>query len=155
MKKRAQLAVETLLIYGVAILIVMVAIGALIATGVLKPDTLLPDECKLGNTLTCENYEITPSGVQVELRNSYGKNIQQLYINIEGKGDTEGLWKCTETAYANVIVNGELSSPIFIPCDIQVPKGNKIRGIVTVKFNPVGSQINRSITGSIFASVTG
>jgi len=154
MKKRAQLAVETLLIYGIAILIVMLAVGALVAFGVLDLGGLLPDQCQLGDSLACENYVVLEDGVQLELRNTIGKNIQNFTISIKGEGNNLGLWGCNETTYSNILVNGEITNVVTVPCDIKVPVGKKIEGVMSVSFYPVGSSIARSSTGKIRASVS-
>ena len=45
--KRAQAAMEFLMTYGWAILVVLAAIGALAYFGVLSPDRFLPEKCTL------------------------------------------------------------------------------------------------------------
>ena len=153
--KQAQLAVETLLIYGIAILIVMLAVAALIGFGVLDLGGLLPDQCQLGDALVCENYLVSTDGVQLELRNTLGKNIDQFNITIVGEGDNAGLWSCTETTFSDtLIVNGEVGDVMNIPCQIQVPVGKKISGTLTVRFQPVNSNIMRTTTGKIRATVS-
>lgn len=153
MKKRAQLAVETLLIYGIAILIVMLAVGALVAFGVLDLGGLLPDQCQLGDALACENYVVLEDSVQLELRNTLGKNIQNFTIAIKGEGNNLGLWGCNETTYASYLYNGEISNVVTLDCDVKAPVGKKIEGVMSVSFYPVGSSIARSSTGKIRASV--
>ncbi len=153
--RKGQLAVETLLIYGIAILIVMLAVGALIAFGVLDLGGLLPDQCQLGDGLTCENYAVASTGVQLELRNTLGKNIQNFTIDIEGEGDNFGLWNCELTNYTTILLNGELTNPpVLMNCDVKVPKGKKIQGKMSISFYPVNSNIARSITGKIRTSVS-
>ena len=97
--KRAQLAVETLLIYGIAILIVMLAIGGLVAFGVLDLGNLLPDQCQLGNGIDCEEYLVSTTGsgaeVQFQLRNSVGRNVDITQVSITAVDDSEGLFTCT------------------------------------------------------------
>lgn len=154
MKKRAQLAVETLLIYGIAILIVMLAVGALVAFGVLDLGGLLPDQCQLGDALSCENYVVLEDSVQLELRNTLGKNIQNFTVSIKGEGNNLGLWGCNETDYTTILVNGEITNVVTLPCDIKVHVGKKIEGVMSVSFYPVGSSIARTSTGKIRASVS-
>ena len=81
MNKRAQAAVETLMIYGVTIFIVMLAIGALIGFGVIDLGRLLPDKCDISNALSCENYNVGSSNVQLELKNILSKNIQAFVVD--------------------------------------------------------------------------
>ena len=44
-RKKGQAAMEFLMTYGWAILVVLVAIGALAYFGVLSPDRFLPERC--------------------------------------------------------------------------------------------------------------
>lgn len=151
---KAQLAVETLLIYGIAILVVMLAIGALIGFGVLDMGSLLPDDCKLGE-LTCENYQVSSTGVQLELRNNLGRNVNSVFINITGEGDNEGLWQGCNVTYTALIVQGELTKPpVVIPCTILVPQGKKIQGVITASVGLTGSAIPRTIKGKIRSTVS-
>ena len=152
--KKGQLAVETLLIYGIAILVVMIAIGALIGFGVLDMSGLLPDSCQMGD-FTCENYQVSSNGVQLELRNNLGKNIQNFTIAISGEGDNEGLWQGCTGDYSSLVVQGELTKPpVKIDCSVLIPAGKKIQGVIVANVNFVGSSIPRTIKGSIRATVS-
>ena len=152
--KRGQLAVETLLIYGIAILVVMLAVGALVGFGVLDLGSLLPDDCQLGE-LKCENYVVSPDGVQLELRNNINKNIQKFDISILGEGDNEGLWVGCIGNYSSLVVQGELTSPpVNMPCQVLVPSGKKIQGVIYANVTFVGSQLARTIKGKIRATVS-
>mgnify|MGYP001563330253 CR=1 FL=1 len=53
--KRGQAAMEFLMTYGWALLVVLVAIGALAFFGVLNPGQFLPDQCVFFAGLTCQN----------------------------------------------------------------------------------------------------
>jgi len=52
MFKRAQAAMEFLMTYGWAILVVLAAIGALAYFGVLSPGNLLPHKCEFSACLS-------------------------------------------------------------------------------------------------------
>ena len=152
--KKSQLAVETLLIYGISILIVLLAIGALFAFGILDFDSFFPNQCDI-DQLKCESYVITPTGGQFEFRNLFGSNIKNFTITIDGKDNFEGLWNCQETAYTTLLVNGELTNPpVNMNCDIKVPKGKKITGQIYINLTIVGSKINRIAIGKIRAPVS-
>jgi hypothetical protein len=160
MKKKGQLAVETLLIYGVAILIVMLVVGALIMY-LGNVGDLLPDQCQLAD-FTCENYQVSPTQVQLELRNNIGKNIDGISIAIIGEGDNEGLWQnCNfilpdpDTGVTIFVAQGDLTNPpLNMTCTIKVPPGKKIQGVIYANVSLVGSNIQRPIKGSIRATVS-
>ncbi|HLD05979.1 MAG TPA: hypothetical protein VJC16_00405 [Candidatus Nanoarchaeia archaeon] len=161
--KRAQLAMESVMIYGVVILIVIVAIGALIRFGVFDLSNLFPEQCDLGGSIQCEEYAVTAGGVvQLEIRNNLGKNIEVQQIVIEGEEgtDNEGLWgepncKWAPTAPATfeLLANGVKQKYDIAGCDIGIPEGKKIDGLIKINYNTVGSSIVRPVVGSIRATV--
>jgi len=55
---KAQAAMEFLMTYGWAILVVLVVIGALAYFGVLSPGRLLPDRCQLPPGVSCEDFSL-------------------------------------------------------------------------------------------------
>ncbi|MFH2019798.1 MAG: hypothetical protein ABIJ34_00130 [archaeon] len=163
---KSQAAVETLLIYGVAILVVMLAIGALIGFGVLDLGSLLPDKCEIsGVAIDCSDYLIEPGNVQLQLRNSIGKNINVYNVTIEGEDDSLGLWG-TNCSYSGLpgalpgsqegklIINGEKSSFTLGVCDVKVTPGKKIKGKLLIRYASVGSNLVKTAYGSINAKVS-
>ena len=83
--KKAQAAMEFLMTYGWALIVVMVAIGALAYLGVLNPNRFLPEGCVLGPGLNCEYQKITESGNSIQMRvtNGFGRSIDFLVIHIK------------------------------------------------------------------------
>ncbi len=154
MNKKAQAAVETLMIYGVTIFIVMLAIGALIGFGVIDLGKLLPDKCDIPNAFTCEAAIVTQSSVQMQLKNVVGKNMANFTVTIQGEGDNQGLWQCEEVLYDQVLANGVVSDVVEIPCNVQIPPGRKISGVINIKYIPVGLKIEQPVLGTIRATVS-
>ena len=85
-KKRGQAALEFLMTYGWAILVVLVVIGALAYFGVLNPSTILPEKCTLQMGLYCQDHQIDSVNNQIHLKlqNGMGKGIIISNINITG-----------------------------------------------------------------------
>jgi len=75
MKRNGQAAMEFLMTYGWAILVVLAAIGALAYFGVLAPDKFLPEKCTLPPGLACLDSKITNSSVEFIIQNSLGRDI--------------------------------------------------------------------------------
>ncbi len=75
--KRGQAAMEFLMTYGWAILVVLVVIGALAYFGVLSPETLLPDRCELQQGVACNDYKLDASADEIYLllQNGMGEGI--------------------------------------------------------------------------------
>jgi len=87
MKKKAQAAMEFLMTYGWAILVVLVVIGALAYFGVLNPQNLLPEKCTLPMGLYCKDHRVdgTASTVNFKLENGMGQGLMITSITITGQ----------------------------------------------------------------------
>ena len=72
--KRAQAAMEFLMTYGWAILVVLVAIGALAYFGVLSPNKFLPTSCTLEPGISCD-HKVEAGQTTLVLKNGLGKDI--------------------------------------------------------------------------------
>ncbi|NQV09046.1 hypothetical protein HQ529_04300, partial [Candidatus Woesearchaeota archaeon] len=85
-KKKAQAALEFLMTYGWAILVVLVVIGALAYFGVLNPTMLLPEKCTLQMGLYCKDHLIDAENgkINLKLENGMGKDIIIKKITITG-----------------------------------------------------------------------
>lgn len=75
MNKKAQGALEFLMTYGWAFLVILIMIGALAYFGVLSPSKFLPERCTLTTGLTCEDYKLTTTTVDLKVRNNMGMTI--------------------------------------------------------------------------------
>ena len=75
MNKKAQAALEFIMTYGWAILVVLVAVGALAYFGVLSPDRFLPNKCTMQPGIACVDHKATADQLQVILQNGLGFDI--------------------------------------------------------------------------------
>jgi len=86
MNRRAQAALEFLMTYGWAILVVLIVIGALSYFGVLNPTILLPEKCTLQMGMYCKNHVIFDDNrIYFELENGMGKGLILTSINVSGE----------------------------------------------------------------------
>jgi len=70
--KKAQAAMEFLMTYGWAILVVLAAIGALAYFGVLSPDRFLPEKCTLPSGIACLDFRyLEGTGIQTFVFSSH------------------------------------------------------------------------------------
>ncbi|MBI2581336.1 hypothetical protein HYV85_06075 [Candidatus Woesearchaeota archaeon] len=70
---RAQAAMEFLMTYGWAILVVLVVIMALAYFGVLSPSNLLPEKCTFSAEVYCLDFTVGASDVTVVLSDATNK----------------------------------------------------------------------------------
>lgn len=77
MGRKAQSAMEFLMTYGWAILIMLVVVGVLFMLGVFNPQTASPNSCILPAGFSCYGYAIRDAGVLViDIGQATGSDVQ-------------------------------------------------------------------------------
>ncbi len=78
---------EFLMTYGWALLVVLIAIGALAFFGVLNPGKFLPSQCILGPGLACEDFKVDSANNYIILKiiNGMGENFDLFLVHIDKK----------------------------------------------------------------------
>src|SRR6185436_16785883 len=104
MMRKGQAAMEFLMTYGWAILVVLAAIGALAYFGVLSPDKFLPDKCTANPPFACAEYKVNATDLYFKLENSAGTDItvSQILLSCNGGTNTAN----ATTGGATQILNG-------------------------------------------------
>ncbi|HIH25118.1 TPA: hypothetical protein HA251_08855 [Candidatus Woesearchaeota archaeon] len=87
--RRAQAAMEFLTTYGWAMLVILLAAGALAYFGVLAPKTVMPDACDAGIPFACFEYAAYPDGVALSLRYGGVDSLDRVNVTIDGCGSVE------------------------------------------------------------------
>ncbi|MBI2133714.1 hypothetical protein HYU11_03465 [Candidatus Woesearchaeota archaeon] len=101
--KRGQAAMEFLMTYGWAILVVLVVIGALAYFGVLSPDNLLPEKCTFPLQLSCKDFSAAdtvagPDSVTLSLVNGAGRSMIIRDMNVTSSEAIAVAGGCFSTA---------------------------------------------------------
>ena len=147
--KRGQAAMEFLMTYGWAILVVLVAIGALAYFGVLSPGNYLPSSCTIAPGIGCDDFKITATGAQVILRNGLGEDLTTVDVAIAG---------CTDSAEADgddTWTDGEVlggADGIVLTLCTNGVAGARFKSDVTITYTSA-SGISHTETGSITTDV--
>lgn len=81
---KAQAAMEFLMTYGWAILVVLVAIGALAYFGVLNPGKYLPSSCTVTPGISCEDFVVNGAAdtAIIILRNGMGEDLTSVAVGV-------------------------------------------------------------------------
>ncbi len=95
--RKSQAALEFIMTYGWAILVVLVAIGALAYFGVLSPDKFLPAKCTFQAGLACIDHKATATSLQIIVKNSLGYDVTVTKVTAQ---------QCTEDAVSASVANG-------------------------------------------------
>ena len=153
MYKKAQAAMEFLMTYGWAILVVLVAVGALAYFGVLNPGKFLPSSCTIGPGLACGEFKVTNDDANntiINVRNGMGKNIQNISMTLNQASATA----CTNVITPNNITDGSAQRYEFTCSDaIGANVGDRFKATLTFTYKAAGEQLSHTMTGDITTKV--
>ncbi len=142
--KKAQAAMEFLMTYGWAILVVLVAIGALAYFGVLSPDRFLPEKCVLssGSGLFCSNFGVdtTANNIRILVKNSLADPVTIAATSKLVEGNTT---QCTSNALT--IAADSDATLTFSTCGLA--SGDKIKWDVAIDYTVGG--FSKTATGTL------
>ena len=142
MNRKSQAALEFIMTYGWAILVVLVAIGALAYFGVLSPDRFLPRKCTFESGIACLDHKATQNSLTVSLRNSLGYDLTVDAI----KADS-----CTAQVPPGVTsVPNSAKQSYTLVCNIA---GNKYNGIFNLTFTNTETQVQHTNPAQITTRV--
>jgi hypothetical protein len=142
MNKKSQTAMEFLMTYGWAILVVLAAISALAYFGVLKPNQFLPEKCMLDVGVACIDFKITSNEITMLILNSLGRNIEVSDITIGN---------CT-TSFNQTLNNGYKFTFILSGCNNGLVD-SRFKSNVEIFYINKGSMMSKTIKGSIVGKV--
>jgi hypothetical protein len=148
--KRGQAALEFLMTYGWAILVVLIAIGALAYFGVLNPSRFLPSSCVLFPGLSCTDFIIGSNNVLVIVRNGMGEAINgpvNLSIATADCGGAVG-----GSNFTTSISDGQ-ELQFNISCAHGLSSGSRFKADLTVVYNSSTSGLQHTRTGQVVGQV--
>lgn len=150
MNKRGQAALEFLMTYGWAILVVMVIIGALAYFGVLNPTMFVPERCSLGSGLSCDTFTVSPAAANIRVTNSLGRDITVTGFEAEYLDNT-CVWDDTQIVRAGQHFDFNLDG-----CGLDANnQGRKIQFDLEFTYFPTDAtdDFENTIQGSLLATV--
>lgn len=159
--RKAQAAMEFLMTYGWAILVVLVAIGALAYFGVLSPDRFLPESCTITPGLACTGYKISATaatGMTLKINDGLGNaiTVSAAQAPTIAYGDPEvtcTLSACTPTLPTTINNGDDITCTGTGPgCDAG-DADNRFKGTITFEYTLDG--IDHQKTGSITTKIEG
>ncbi|MBI2559224.1 hypothetical protein HYW20_07930 [Candidatus Woesearchaeota archaeon] len=136
--RRAQAALEFLMTYGWAILVVLVAVGALAYFGVLSPDKFLPAKCTLQSGIACLDHRATSATIQVVIQNSLGYDLSAITAKAEN---------CGTSSSPATLTNGQKGT-YTITCSAALT-GSKYNGQFNVSYTITDTGLPHTNVGQI------
>lgn len=146
--KKAQAAMEFLMTYGWAILVVLLAIAALAYFGVLNPGRYLPSSCTLPPGLGCTDFKVdgTLGEVTLVIQNGMGQDLNSFNVTIAGSCGSDA----TPDPDGDGLTDGE--EDIFVINCTKTITGSKFKEDIVIQYKSE-SGLDHTITGSISSQV--
>ena len=141
--KKSQAAMEFLMTYGWAILVVLAAIAALAYFGVLSPEKFLPEKCILQPGIACVSHKVETSKITLVISNGLGRTITINSIDINGCSGT-----FTTPLQSGVQSNFELTTS----CNNGAPK-EKFKGDITLSYTEKDTNLTKTAFGNLNTKV--
>ncbi len=141
---KGQLAVETMIIYGLVILVALSVVGFLIYFNILDLGSYLPDQCNLGGIgdLKCEEMKLTDTDFELGIRNSGQRPISALKVTVT---DDLAVHFSTEVSGDAVDLAGDAISDTN-----SLAPGDVVKVVLEDSSgNPIGGEAGKVLRGSI------
>ena len=139
-EKKSQAAMEFLMTYGWAILVVLAAIAALAYFGVLSPEKFLPEKCIIQPGIACVSHKVDPSKVTLVLSNGLGRTMIVNSIDVAG---------CSST-FSNVTLPSGTDYTFIIggSCNNGIAK-EKFKGDIILAYTEKDTSLTKTAYGNI------
>ena len=147
--KKGQAAMEFLMTYGWALLVVLIAIAALAFFGVLNPSRFLPNSCSLAPGFSCVDFKASDATdtITVVLQNGLGDTLSGVILSlISAQG---GCASATFTPSNTQMLDG---AQMTFSGSCTVTKGSKLKGDLILSYS-TSSGIAHSKVGLIVTGV--
>lgn len=136
--KKSQAAMEFLMTYGWAILVVLAAIAALAYFGVLSPEKFLPEKCLMETGFTCISSKVETGQSTIVLQNGYGRTVTIDQVDIGA---------CSKT-FSDTLTSEEQKTFVLTGCSNGVVK-EVFKGDVVVKYTEKNTNLSKTAYGVI------
>ncbi|MFH2019854.1 MAG: hypothetical protein ABIJ34_00415 [archaeon] len=159
--RKGQAAMEFLMTYGWAILVVIAAIAALAYFGVLDPARLLPERCQSSAGMDCvDKASITTTQIDFALQNNVAFDILVQNATITGitctgssaSAGTSGAYTALDGSNNVTVSNNEVVRVRYSGCS-GVNSGSKFEGTATVRYVNTNTGLPHPVTVDIRGSV--
>ena len=143
--RSSQAAMEFLMTYGWAILVVLAAIAALAYFGVLSPEKFLPEKCILQPGIACISHKVEPTKVTLVISNGLGRTM---IINSITVGACSGSFNQT------MLSGTDQTFVIGGACSNGLAK-DKFKGDITLTYTEKDTNLTKTAYGNLNTKVEG
>ena len=134
--KKSQAAMEFLMTYGWAILVVLAAIAALAYFGVLSPEKFLPEKCLIETGFTCLSSKVESAQSTIVFANGYGRTVMI---------DRVDIGSCSKT-FTNTLQSEDQATFVLTGCNNGDVK-EVFKGDIVIKYTEKSTNLSKTAYG--------
>jgi len=149
--KKGQAAMEFLMTYGWAIIVVLITIGALAYFGVLRPERIFGSSCVLQPGLSCEDFRVDSESVTLIIRNGLGVDITDIDVSLSEL--PEGVTCAPPNPDTNPDIIGDGSSGNYLFNCGEISGDGLFKATINFEYTKEGYTLTRTVIGSISTGV--
>ena len=161
-QKRGQSALEFLVTYAWAFIVIAIVIAAIAYFGVLRPQRVLPDRCTFNVAFDCQAYSINTAGdLRLRLKNGVGTTITVTPngLTVTKEDGTPFIGCVLTSAVPTNWALGGVENILWQTCDLTTAgfsAGDKAKLLVNMTYyDPkAGTDYTKLAQGEIFVTVT-
>ena|SRR3989338_3875290 len=158
-QKRGQSALEFLVTYAWAFIVIAIIIAAIAYFGILRPQKVLPDRCTFSVSFDCIGYTLNTDGTfKLKLKNNVGSSITVSDVNVVSDAGVDFACVLTDVPPENWGL-GDVRDMEWTGCDLAsqgFAAGDKAKVLVNMTYyDPkAGPDYLKLGFGDIFLTVT-
>ncbi len=155
--KKGQAAMEFLMTYGWAILVVLAAIAALAYFGVLSPARFLPERCDFPAGLTCVDkavFSASANTVTMAIRNNVGDSVNISSATVPSGDDCGSVSSLTVGgASPPVTVTNNQLVTVVVTCSADLISDDRIKSDITLNYVKLETGLTHPSAGTVTGRV--
>lgn len=152
-RKKSQAALEFLVTYGWALLMIMITIAALIYFGISRPADVLPNRCIFSPEITCIDYQISSDFLKLKLKSNIpgAIDVSAIALNVESAVP----YNCTNAPSNPASWNqGSIIELAWSGCSGgAVVSGGKAKIGIKIDYASAGSSYINQANGEVYSRV--
>jgi len=160
--KAGQAALEFLITYGWAFLVIIIMVSTLAYFGILGPGKLLPDRCSFGAEFECKDFQISSASnsVKIRLKNNLADAITLTSMTASAEAAIPlECFRFTQSPSTSVWAGGSIRDFTFSECntdDVGFISSEKGKVLIKLSYYLVmsGEGYGHDVQGEILATVT-
>ena len=157
--KRLQSALEFMMTYGWAILVVIIVLATIYALGILGSATSTPNSCTFPSNIGCLNAALLPTGVlQVNLQQATSDTINVVAIGCNDQGLSNSMTPVSPPATIPTGGNATFSVQCYWTvahslAPYNAPIGQSFKGYLMINYTDLTTGFTQTGIGSVLQKV--